>query len=145
MKPRRWAVYEWLAGRKRSGFTLIELLVVIAIIALLVSMLTPNLSRMMELARRTQCATNLKSLGDGWVAYWSPYNYRTPHMFNPLPGCSDCISRFNFLIWCGKGGTAPRQHPDYVNAGMLFKLRYVTNEQVFLCPTSCSVRLDQLL
>ncbi len=115
------------------GFTLVELLVVIAIIALLVSMLLPNLSRMMELARQTQCATNLKSLGSAWAGYFTDYKSRTPHMFNPLPGCSDCISQFNFLIWCGSSGTV--HHPDYVNAGMLHKLKYVSDEKVYLCPT----------
>ena len=135
MRPPAWLVRTGWPRRRRRGFTLVELLVVMAIIALLVSMLVPNLSRMMELARRTQCATNLKSLGDGWAAYWSAYSYRTPHMFNPLPTCSDCISQFNFMIWCGQNHTAPGQHPDWVNAGMLYKLKYVTVENVYICPT----------
>ena len=138
MKFRNCIVPRPLAGRNRLGFTLVELLVVIAIIALLVSMLTPNLSRMMELARRTQCATNLKGIGDGWQGYWPVYNYRQPNLFNPLPNCSDCISQFGFRIFSGShpvyGGTT-HIPPDYTNVGLLHKLKYVSDGQAFVCPT----------
>lgn len=47
------------------GFTLIELLVVIAIIAILAATLTPSLLMAQELARRSQCGTNLRAIGTG--------------------------------------------------------------------------------
>jgi prepilin-type N-terminal cleavage/methylation domain-containing protein len=58
----------------RIGFTLIELLVVIAIISLLVSILLPSLQQAKELARRTACLANLRSLGTGMIFYADDYN-----------------------------------------------------------------------
>lgn len=55
--------------KKNQAFTLIELLVVIAIIAVLVALLAPSLSKFMERGRATDCANNLKSLGQGMVQY----------------------------------------------------------------------------
>ncbi len=46
----------------RAGFSLIELLVVVLIIALLVAILIPSLSAAREVARRTTCAANLRSI-----------------------------------------------------------------------------------
>ncbi len=117
------------------GFTLVELLVVIAIIALLVSMLLPNLSRMMELARQTQCATNLKSLGSAWAGYLTDYKSRTPHMMNPI--CDDVYSQMMYRLYEGSdpalGGTMGP--PQYVNAGLLYHLKYVSDYAVYVCPT----------
>ena len=55
--------------KRSKGFTLIELLVVIAIIALLVSMLLPTLNRARELAKRSMCGSNIKSLNTGVALY----------------------------------------------------------------------------
>lgn len=53
----------------KQAFTLIELLVVISIIALLIAILLPVLGRAKESARRTQCMSNVRSLGTASFAY----------------------------------------------------------------------------
>ncbi len=55
--------------RHTKAFTLIELLVVIAIIALLIAILLPSLARARELAKRTTCASHLKSVGTASEIY----------------------------------------------------------------------------
>ncbi len=121
------------------GFTLLELLVVISIIGLLVSMLTPNYSRVREIARRTYCAANLAGIGKAWHMYFQDSNYRLPYMTNPST-FEDTPSYYNYLLYRTTSQitppqTTPMQVGDYVNAGVLIKGKQIGHEKIFVCPT----------
>jgi prepilin-type N-terminal cleavage/methylation domain-containing protein len=55
--------------RLQSGFTLVELLVVITIISILMGLLIPAINAAREVARRNQCATQVKNLALAAVQY----------------------------------------------------------------------------
>lgn len=68
-----------------QAFTLIELLVVIAILSLLVSILMPSLAKARELARTTQCMSNLRYTAYAGIMYaqdnneYYPPTYEAPY------------------------------------------------------------------
>ena len=78
--------------KNKQTFTLLELLVVIAIIGVLVSMLTPGLSRARELARSVKCAGNLKQIALGFNIYSLDFDD-----YFPSPSFEDDDG--NFMSW----------------------------------------------
>ena len=64
--------------RRKNGFTLIELLIVIAIIGVLIGLLLPTVTAARESARRTQCAANLRSIGNAMMAYGTDNDRKVP-------------------------------------------------------------------
>lgn len=69
-----------MTRRPPQAFTLIELLVVIGIISLLISMLTPSLSRARQQAKSTVCLARLSEFMKGITAYASDYAFALPPM-----------------------------------------------------------------
>ena len=117
---------------QHRGFTLIEILVVVAIIALLISILLPSLTRAKELAKMTQCQSNLKQLMTAFATYGVEFKGR-------LPG----NGRDPYADWLG-GANRP-QTPGWVvsrqpHDGTIFK--YVGKSlQVYTCPNDIYERI----
>jgi prepilin-type N-terminal cleavage/methylation domain-containing protein len=86
--PRGFSLAELPATsrRKRAAFTLVELLVVIGIIAVLIAILLPALSKAREMAKRTACASNLRSLAELALMYANQSKGRFPLAVEDMSG-----------------------------------------------------------
>lgn len=74
--------------RTSSGFTLIELLVVIAIIAVLASLITPNITASMRRSRTVVGLSNLRQIGQAFQLYANEHQGRLPFEIG-VPGARD--------------------------------------------------------
>jgi prepilin-type N-terminal cleavage/methylation domain-containing protein len=103
----------------RKGFTLIELLIVITVIILLISLLMPALGMVRAQANKLKCASNMRNIAVGIMAYRSDNN-------DSFPGCfAEICSAYSIspsLLICpvdGSRGRNPnmgRQVPGDVGA-----------------------------
>ena len=97
-----------------TGFTLIELLVVISIIALLVSILTPALSKAKKSAQASMCLSNQHQFGLLWKFY--------------------CDEHGGFFPDRGSGGTVGQE--DTMNGWPYALEPYYGNVDILLCPAA---------
>jgi prepilin-type N-terminal cleavage/methylation domain-containing protein/prepilin-type processing-associated H-X9-DG protein len=108
----------------RKGFTLVELLVSVGIISLLAALLLPALGNAREAARRTQCASNLKTLAMGFQSYAGDNH-------GALPGIATIPSSpSDWIYWAPWYGSP---YDRFANGPIAM---YVSgNESVFRCPS----------
>jgi len=93
-----------LCRKRRLAFTLVELMVVMAIIALLVGLISPAYSVMIQRANSLKCATNLRSIGVAVNLAATDNNNQYPEIdqagapiYNPQgPSLLTVLSPYNF-------------------------------------------------
>jgi prepilin-type N-terminal cleavage/methylation domain-containing protein len=125
---------------KRRAFTLVELLVVVAIIALLLSILLPALGRAKALARKTVCASQLRSVGLATVMYGTDNRDRLPTYFN-FSRLSEGVPPGTYAgePWsCRMVSHYKAQPPQYTwiyGQALLFASEYIGNPRAFFCPS----------
>ncbi|HEY8748519.1 MAG TPA: DUF1559 domain-containing protein [Tepidisphaeraceae bacterium] len=112
----------------RKGFTLVELIITVGIIAVLAAILLPALNVAREAARKTQCASNLRTLAIGFTGYAADNTGALPGIATIPPTPSD------WIYWASWNG-APF---DDFSKGPISQ--YVGgNESTFRCPSDDAI------
>ena len=127
-------------GRFSMGFTLIELLVVIAILALLLSVIMPNLAKAKEFARRTVCLSHLGQLGLICVTYAHENNDWYPNYnIHPGPNGYSNQSADNRIVFDGYNGDA---RPVWV--GYVADYTVEMSTDIFYCPSENDIHIEDV-
>ena len=93
----------------QRGFTLIELLVVISIIALLIAILLPSLAKAKELANRSVCSNNIRSIIQEFEIYANSNS-------GQFPSANPASSTGLFTNGVVSGGATPTNTPTSPSA-----------------------------
>lgn len=143
---------------RMNGFTLVELLVVVGVIAVLIALLLPALTKAREAANRIACASNLRSIGQGFLmyandnkgnlprTYWLRdfYYSHSPDTAVGLRGFSNPTAPDPFLnaaVWNWDQPSTPwnitkRPGDNDVTASLFLLVReYNISPKVFVCPS----------
>src|SRR5688572_23736508 len=122
-------------NRPLSAFTLVELLVVIGIIALLISILLPSLNRAREAAKRTQCLSNLRSIGQMLNMYANQFNGFIPVGYRGAGSTGIGVFGSNYFL-----GSRSSMGVAFTGLGLLHPAGLITTSggegQVFYCPST---------
>ena len=113
---------------RTCGFTLIELLVVISIIAVLISMLLPTLGAAREQASRVACASGMRQMSIGVVAYAEDHD-------TLVPGRSSYEVHTGNYFRITFGGAAPKPSIFASEGDFAGIYAYATNPDLYYCPS----------
>ncbi len=109
--------------QKQKAFTLVELLVVLAIVMVLLSLVTPQITRARKTAHQAKCASNQRQIGIAFAQYATDFSDYVPAIL----GSGSQKSWYSTLGQMGYLGT-PRLRAGVISG--LFMNRYA----VFECP-----------
>ncbi len=130
---------------KHRAFTLVELLVVIAIILVLVGILVPTLTGVMESGRRGKCTSNVKSIGKALHEYASDRSAALPS-FESTNGAWQYVGYYNNMPGDPyiADGTRPLFMLMYTFEGGAVKAVNYISPAAFICPSVSSAAKDPI-
>ena len=114
-------------GRGSRGFTLVELLTVISIIAVLAAMLFPMYLNAKKSAKRAQCQSNLRQIGQAFETYTSDYGGCYPNLN------SKCLWMGRYFRWPMKRYLGYRAGYDTTDPGAEKQTTHAWNT-ILRCP-----------
>ena len=120
------------APSRPLAFTLVELLVIVAVIALLLSLIAPAASRVIQLARINICKSNLHQMGNATAQYAADngtYVPRDGYPHHSQPAHYQFAACLSLYI----NGKEYRIAPDG-DQSWNFVYDFLEGEDVFLCP-----------
>lgn len=103
---------------RKNAFTLLELLVVVVIVAVLASVLIPQLGKLTLMSRSTQCISNLRQIGAAILSHAGDHN-------GLMPTAGDAIAYHAVSAETGLPGWTEQLEP-YLG----------TDRKIFVCPSS---------